>query len=35
MSDCALMSESKFSLLNVDCATNFYRIDYSGRGELI
>ncbi len=31
---CALMSESKFALLIVDSATNLYRTDYSGRGEL-
>ena len=34
MQACALMTESKFSLLIVDSATNLYRTDYSGRGEL-
>jgi len=28
------MSESKFALLVIDSATNLYRSDYSGRGEL-
>ena len=28
------MTESKLSLLIVDSATNLYRTDYSGRGEL-
>ena len=31
---CALMAESKFSLLIVDSATALYRTDYNGRGEL-
>lgn len=30
----ALMSESRFALMVVDSATNLYRTDYSGRGEL-
>jgi DNA repair protein RAD51 len=30
----ALMSDNRFSLLVVDSATNLYRTDYSGRGEL-
>lgn len=30
----AIMSESKFALLIVDSATNLYRTDFSGRGEL-
>ena len=34
MQACALMTESKFALLIVDSATNLYRTDYSGRGEL-
>ena len=34
MQACALMTESKFSLLIVDSATNLYRTDYSGKGEL-
>ena len=34
MQACALMTESKFSLLIVGSATNLYRTDYSGRGEL-
>lgn len=28
------MTESKFALVVVDSATNLYRTDYSGRGEL-
>ena len=28
------MCENKFSLMIVDSATNLYRTDYSGRGEL-
>ena len=31
---CALMAETKFSLLVVDSATALYRTDYNGRGEL-
>ena len=34
MQACALMTESKFSLLIVDSATNLYITDYSSRGEL-
>ena len=34
MQACALMTESKFSLLIVDSVTNLYRTDYSSRGEL-
>jgi len=30
----AMMSENRFALLVVDSATNLYRTDYSGRGEL-
>ena len=30
----ALMVESKYAILIVDSATNLYRTDYSGRGEL-
>mmetsp|Transcript_4188 Transcript_4188/g.4347 ORF Transcript_4188/g.4347 Transcript_4188/m.4347 type:complete len:343 (+) Transcript_4188:219-1247(+) len=30
----ALMSDSRFALLIVDSATNLYRTDYNGRGEL-
>lgn len=31
---CALMAESHYALLVVDSATNLYRTDYVGRGEL-
>ena len=34
MQACALMTESKFSLLIIDSVTNLYRTDYFGRGEL-
>jgi DNA repair protein RAD51 len=30
----ALMSDSRFALMIVDSATNLYRTDYNGRGEL-
>lgn len=30
----ALMCENRFALLVIDSATNLYRTDYSGRGEL-
>ena len=30
----ALMAESRYALLVVDSATNLFRTDYSGRGEL-
>jgi RecA/RadA recombinase len=31
---CAMMSESRYSLIIVDSATALFRTDYSGRGEL-
>ncbi|XP_069360659.1 DNA repair protein RAD51 homolog 1 isoform X2 [Maniola hyperantus] len=31
---CAMMTESRYSLIIVDSATALYRTDYSGRGEL-
>ncbi|XP_026760612.1 DNA repair protein RAD51 homolog A [Galleria mellonella] len=31
---CAMMAESRYSLIIVDSATALYRTDYSGRGEL-
>jgi DNA repair protein RAD51 len=34
MQAAALMCENKFALLVIDSATNLYRTDYSGRGEL-
>ncbi|KAJ3220330.1 recombinase rad51 [Clydaea vesicula] len=34
MTACAMMTESRFSLLIVDSATSLYRTDFSGRGEL-
>ncbi len=30
----AMMSEDRYALLVVDSATNLFRTDYSGRGEL-
>ena len=29
-----MMCENRFALLVIDSATNLYRTDYSGRGEL-
>uniref|UniRef100_A0A1I7W9A4 Rad51 domain-containing protein n=1 Tax=Heterorhabditis bacteriophora TaxID=37862 RepID=A0A1I7W9A4_HETBA len=30
----AMMSESRYALLIVDCVTALFRTDYTGRGEL-